>query len=105
MRFFLWRLSRLVRAKAGATACEFGRYYSTRKGPEERPYEWDRAFASYLARTLGRWSAFLLACLRQIHLDVAAQAFLSVCWTRVYERLRAFSGCLNCDLSDLGDGL
>ena len=28
--------------------------------------------------------------LSQIHLDGGTQAFSSVCWTRVYERLRAF---------------
>ena len=35
--------------------------------------------------------SFIVDRLCQIHLDGGAQAFSSVCWTRVYERLRVFA--------------
>ena len=34
--------------------------------------------------------SFIVDRLSQIHLDGGTQAFSSVCWTRVLERLRAF---------------
>ena len=34
--------------------------------------------------------SFIVDRLSQIHLDGGTQAFSSVCWTRVYERLREF---------------
>ncbi len=34
--------------------------------------------------------SFIVDRLSQIHLDSGTQAFSSVCWTRVHERLRAF---------------
>ena len=33
--------------------------------------------------------SFIVDRFNQIHLDGGTQAFSSVCWTRVYERLRA----------------
>ena len=33
---------------------------------------------------------FIVDCLSLIHLDGGTQAFSSVCWTRVHERLRAY---------------
>ena len=34
--------------------------------------------------------SYIVDRLSQIHFDGGAQAFSSVCWTRVHERLRAF---------------
>ena len=42
--------------------------------------------------------SFIVDRFNQIHLDGGTQAFSSVCWTRVHERLRAFTGCLSCSV-------
>jgi len=49
--------------------------------------------------------SFIVDCLSQIHFDGGAQAFSSVCWTRVHERLREFTSCLRFSSRDLPDGL